>query len=314
MTETPLDAIEGRGRTRIGFEDIDLRYVLKMRAFIRACMQPIFGDLERHMATQALRQRGIAPIMFYLIFENSPTPLLFLGEIETRHTIRLKRSTTPDPKAPGGSTQRLLLEMDAEVWSQPGSGDPKALGTEPRDRPLQHVGRFRGLHVVTRPVAAPGERQVTEVPPEMARLKETPFTDPYPTPELISQVPAGFTAVNGGPWEQYSSVWGLPNTDVNQHVNVHEYIYGMENHFSRLLFMARLPLAQHRIAKSHLLFRKPFFPGDLYALRGKLWTQGRQTLLVGSFHQAGPEGQVDARPSVAVRMEGVIEPGGPSAH
>jgi hypothetical protein len=84
----------------------------------------------------------------------------------------------------------------------------------------------------------------------------------------------------------------------------------MENHFSRLLFAARLPLAQHRIAISHLLFRKPFFPGDLYALRGRLWTQGQRTLLVGSFHQAGAEGQVDARPSVAVRMEGVIEPAG----
>jgi hypothetical protein len=148
----------------------------------------------------------------------------------------------------------------------------------------------------------------------MAILRESLYAHPFPTPELISQVPDGFTAVDLGQWEQFSSVWGLPNTDINQHVNVKEYIFGMENHFTRMLFAARMPVAQNRIAKAHLLFRKPSFPGDMYAIRGKLWTQGQNTVLVGAFHKAGPEGQVDARPSVAVRMEGVFEGDPPAKH
>jgi hypothetical protein len=311
MAGTSLDRIEGRGRTRISFEELDLRYHLKMRAFINTCITPIFTDMERCMSIGALRQRGIAPIMFYLVFENSATPLVFHSEIETRHTIRLKRAEVPHPKTPG-TAGRLMLDMDAEIWGQPGLGDPRTLGTEPRDRPLERVGHFRGLHVVTRPVAPPGERQVTEVPPEMQVLRETPYTDPFPTPERIAQVPTGFAPFNGGPWEQHSSVWGLPNTDINQHVNVKEYIFGMENQFTRLLFAARLPVTEHRIAKAHFLFRKPFFPGQMYAIRAKLWTQGANTLLVGAFHPAGAEGDVDAHPSVAVRMEGVIEPGRPA--
>jgi hypothetical protein len=308
MTEAEQqDYLEGRGETRISFEEIDQRYTLKMRAFIKVCMPPIFQDLERRARMFKMRQRGIAPIMFHLVFENTPTPLVFNSRLETEHKVSLRRSVTPDAKAPGGETVRLLLEMESRLTGRPGSGDADTLGFERGAGPPVPAGSMRALHVITRPVAAPGERQVTEVPEELRSLRVRPFDGPLPGPEALAQVAAGFAPVAAGPWEEYTSVWGLPNTDINQHVNVHEYICGMENHFSRLLFAARQPVERHRIARTELIFRKPFFPGDLYRIRGRIWLNGGKTLLVGAFHKAAAEGQVDERPSVAVRMEGEVD-------
>jgi hypothetical protein len=305
---TPLDRIAGSGKVYIGFEEIDLRYRLKMRAFIGACMPPIFADLERQVNMRDLRRQGIASIMFYLRFENTAAPLVFNSRLESRHSVWLRRSVTPDAKARGGKAERLMLDMEAELWGRRGTGDPRALGTEAPQGEPEMLGRMRGLHVITRPVGPPGERQVTEVPAALRVLKEHPFDEPFPTPERVCEPPAGYAPHAGGPWEQDTTVWGLPNTDINQHVNVKEYIFWVENLFSRLLFSARLPVAEHRIAKAELLFRKPFFPGTMCVLRGKLYTKGQNTVLLATYHPAGPEGQVDERPSVAVRMEGAIEP------
>ncbi|HUJ75507.1 MAG TPA: hypothetical protein VL359_11640, partial [bacterium] len=252
-----------------------------------------------------LRQAGIVPIMFYLQFENTPSHLVFQSELESDHEILLCRSTSTDP-ATGKETQRLLLDMRVQLTGRQGSGNPASLGFETGDFPRVPAGRMRGLQVLTRPVAPPGERQVTELPPNANLLQVHPFTEPYPVPEHLQTIPPGYTQMPATEWERSTSVWGLPNTDVNQHVNVHEYIYGGENQVSRLLHAAGLPIDRHLITKAALLFRKPFFPGQVYRMQGPLWTQGARTLVVTTFHLVSRDGSVEPRPSVAVRMEGIV--------
>lgn len=304
-----MDQFEGGGQDRIAFEEIDLRYHLKMRAFVKLCMSPVFADLERRFRISAMRDRGIVPIMFHLAFENTDIPIVFLSVARMTHQVRLCRSVTPRPEGP--PVERLLLDMHIQIHARRGSGDPAKLGAVDGDTPEVQVARMRGLQVLTRPVAPPSERQVTRVPEELAQLREHLFEEPFPVPEHLAGIPPGFVAAPAGPFPHHDTVWGLPNTDINQHVNVLEYIYGMENHFARRLHGAGLPLAKHRIAKAQLLFRKPFFPGDTVRIQGPLLVQGSRTLLIGGYHRFGDgfkgDGAPDAIPSVAVRMEGVLD-------
>jgi hypothetical protein len=300
----PIEHFAGTGQYRVSFEEIDQRYHLKMRAFVRVGMPPIFTDLEKRFNLTQMRRRGIVPIMFNLTFENFDVPLVLNSSTRIEHQVRLRRSVTPQPE--GAPLVRLLLEMNAQIYAPVGSASA-LLGGEADGRPEAQVGQLSGYQVFTRPVAPPGERQVTEAPEELADLQVHPFDDPYPSPENLSQIPAGFTAAPAGPFPHLDTVWGLANTDVNQHVNVQEYVFGMENHFARRLHGAGLSQVKHRIARTQLLFRKPFFAGDLVRIQGPLLIHGSRTLLVGGYHRMGADGSVEARPSAAVRMEGLLD-------
>jgi hypothetical protein len=304
-----MEQFEGSGRFYPSFEELDQRYHLKMRAFVRLVMPPIFIALEKRFALAQMRRRGIVPIMFDLIFENSDVPLILNRPARVDHQVRLRRSLTPQPE--GAPLERLLMEMNAQIFAPRGAGDPAALGGEDEGGPEVQVGRLFGYQVFTRPVAPPGERQVTGTPEELAELKVHPFDAPFPAPEHIAQIPPGFSPAPPGPFPHLDTVWGLPNTDVNQHVNVQEYVFGMENHFARRLHGAGLPQARHRIARTELLFRKPFFAGELVRIQGPLLVNGARTLLIGGFHRLDAKGVPEARPSAAVRMEGVLD--GPGA-
>lgn len=311
MTEAPLPSLEGRGEARLSFEDIDQHYQLKIAALIELCMPSIFKGLERRFDLAGMRAEGIVPIMFFLQFETYPQALIFASPVETAYHVRLRRSVMPGPPgASAGKVERLLLDMEAEVRAREGDGDPAALGGGPRDGRMVPAGRMRGVHVITRPVAPPGERQVVDVPPALQGLQEHPWEEPYPSVEGLQDVPAGYNAHETGAWHEQRTVWGLHNTDINQHVNVHEYILGVENHCSRLLFAANLPVARHRVSRMSILFRRPFFAGDPCGVRGELYTDDHRTLLLGGVHRAEPEGGLDPRPSVFARVEGAIDPAG----
>jgi hypothetical protein len=300
-----MDQYEGSGRFLPSFEEIDQRYHLKMRAFVRLVLPPIFFDLEKRFALSSLRQRGIWPIMFNLTFENSDVPLILNKPARVDHRVRLRKSVTPQPQ--GAPLERLLLEMEAQIFAARGSGDPARHGAEDVGHPEVPVGRLSGYQVFTRPVAPPGQRQVTDAPEELAELKVHPFDKPFPVPEHLAQVPPGFAPAPEGPFPHLDTVWGLPNTDVNQHVNVQEYVMGMENHVARRLHGAGLPQARHRIARTETVFRKPFFAGEGVRIQGPLLVSGARTLVIGGYHRLDAKGVPEARPSAAVRMEGILD-------
>jgi hypothetical protein len=243
--------------------------------------------------------------MFHLIFENSDVPLILNHPARLDHEVRLRRSLTPQPE--GAPLERLLLEMEAQIFAPQGSASPAALGGEVQDGPEVPVGRLFGYQVFTRPVAAAADRQVTGTPEELGELIVHPFDKPFPAPEHLAHVPPGYAPAPEGIFPHLDTVWGLANTDVNQHVNVQEYVFGMENHFARRLHGAGLPQPKHRIARAELLFRKPFFAGDLVRIQGPLYVNGSRTLLIGGYHRLDAAGVPDARPSAAVRMEGVLD-------
>ena len=60
----------------------------------------------------------------------------------------------------------------------------------------------------------------------------------------------------------------------------------------------------HRIVRTDILFRKPFFRGQPLCLRGDLYLEGNRSVMLGGIHPVDPEGGVIERPSVFTRMEG----------
>ena len=308
MSLSELDAYTGGGSNRhISFEEIDQQYRLKIRGFISLCMPPIFKGLEQDMSLDDLRTDGVVPIMYYLTFETSPNHLAFKGRIDTEHSVRLCHSVQPASK---DSTQppreRMLLDMQIDIRAQTASYDPHAFGGGEISDESVPAGRMRGVHVLTRPTAPAGRRGVTEAPSQLRGLKVHPWNEPYPSIEGLQALPAGYQAVDAGPWHEQRSVWGLSNTDINQHVNVHEYIINIENHFARMLHGAGLAVPSHRVERTDIIFRKPSFMGEVYAMRADLYTQAGQTLFLGGFYAVDGKGQVDSRASVFARMAGTL--------
>ncbi|MDH4247623.1 MAG: hypothetical protein OEW39_07390 [Deltaproteobacteria bacterium] len=302
-TVTPVEMLEGKGRSHLDFREIDQRFQLKVHAFIDLCMPPVFSGLEQQHGLRALRESGVAPVMHYLQFEVIPRPFAFKGAVEMPFTVALRRHREPARKR-----SRLILDMRVQVLANPGTGDPLAMGSKDSGAELLPAGNLRVLQVLTRPVALAGERQVTEIPDSLRGLKEHPFPGDYPSIESMSGIPTGFEERETGPWGEFRSAWGLHNSDVNQHVNVNEYVHGIENHFARLLWGAQLPLERHQILGAELLFAKPGFIGQAYGIRTRLWVRGEETLLLGGYYSLQPEGDWAPKPSVFVRMQGLFSP------
>lgn len=305
-TET-IDYFRGSGERGLAFCDLDQHYRLKHRAFIEICMSPVFEELETKFRMLALRQKGIVPIMFYLDFHASRTPIAFGRKVSTEYAVSIHRTESEN-----GAPRRLLLDMRAKVKAHRGSGSASALGFEKEKGPLEEVGGCQVLQVFTRPLAPAGERGITELPQELEAFNVRPWEAPYPTVDRLLAGPEGGSEPQGwaepdtGDWRESTSVWGMPNTDVNQHINVEEYIAHMENHASRLLHAAGLPLTQHHHGRVQVIFRRPCFPGDLFGLRGRLWIKDGRTVCVTGLHDITSEGQWSPRPNVAARFEGEV--------
>ena len=315
MTDQPLPSLTGTGQDRLTFEDIDQQYKLKIRSFIRLSMSSVFTTLEKEVDMGQLRAMGVIPVMFFLQFRAEPPPLALLSRVETRFEVFLRHAAPPGRGGEGDAgtgdagPSRLLLDMRVDILGQAGSGDPKALGGGHRSREMVKAGWMRGVHVITKPLAPPGERFPAEIPEPLRGLAVTPLAEPYPTVEGLDGAPEGFQQADTGQWREQRSVWGMQNTDVNQHVNVQEYLQGLENHFTRLVFGAGRPPGGHRIVRTDILFRKPFFQGQPLCLRGDLYLDGNRSVMLGGIHPVDPEGGIVERPSVFTRMEGEFSTG-----
>lgn len=309
--DAPLDCLEGKGGGTLGFDELDQDYQLKIRSMIRVCMPPVFSDLERRFDLKALRAGGTIPVMFFLQFETYPQSLAFGGALEVDYRLWLRRSVSPPPPGRGAEpVQRLLFDMDIAVNAEEGAEHRHQFGAAETSGRIVPAARMRGAHVITRPLAPPDRRQVTEVPAELAGLAEHAWEGPFPTVDMLGHAPEGYTALPAGDWQELRSVWALHNTDINQHVNVQEYITALENHYARQLFAAGLPVARHRIARTDILFRRPSFMGESHAVRGQLYVDGNRTVFLGGVYRVLPDGNVDAKPSVFTRMEGELSPAG----
>lgn len=304
-----LEEISGTDQRPLGFEDLDQHFRFKVRAFISRCMPPVFKDLEVNHGLREMRKSGVAPIMFYLEFSVGDQPLAFGSMASTDYKVRLQRhvsQTKESEGGKGGGVTRMLLDMNIDVTAPKGSGDPMNIERVAATGEQAHGGHMRGLHVLTRPVAPPGQRQVLEPPAQLADLRVHSFHEVYPDVEEMSRIPQGFQAQSAGGWQASRGVFGLHNTDINQHVNVHESIFGLEDHLAQALHGAGLPAGEHRVVRAAYLFRKPFFMGQPYGLQGNLWRDGERTLFTGGVHGLEANGEMAEKPSVFTRMEGTL--------
>ena len=304
---TTLDAITGGGDTPSQFDHIDMTYRLRIRAYVGICMAPIFMSLNEHLKMMEMRKQGIASIMFYLDFANGATPIAFGRRLRTKHTLKLYRSITDKNNQPVRSgTERLMFGSESIITARARSHGSETLGFDDGSGPIVEAGRAQILHVLTKPVAAANERQVTAMPESLRNLKEHAWDQALPSVEGLSQAPSGYQRVDVGTWAQRSDVWGMPNTDINQHVNVQEYIMGGENQFSRVLRGAGLPLETHRISRAQFLFRKPFFPGQEYLIRAQLFRRDNLTQMQAGYHLL--EGTTpNPRASTFVVFDGTVD-------
>lgn len=307
MTDQPREYLAGTGQDHLTFEDIDQLHNLKIRAFIRLCMNPVFTELEREFQVSALRAEGVIPVMFYLRFTAQPAALELMSRVRTEFQVHLRRGAPAAENAAAQSTpgaSRLLLDMNVDILAAEKHGGSGSLGGGPRSDRLVKAGHFRGLHVITRPLAPRAERHLAVTPERLRKLMEHPLDEPYPTVGLLETPPEGYGALDSGQWGEQRTVWGLQNTDINQHINVLEYMNHLENHFTRLIHGAGQDAANHRTVRTEILFRKPFFRGEPMAMRGQLYVKERHTVMLGGIYPAEPEGGPPPRPSVFARMEG----------
>lgn len=283
--QQPLDFISGIGKSPAHFDILDMMYRLRMRAFVGLCMPPIFAGLEQHLKMMPLRRSGYAPVMFFLDFRSGLTPIAFGRALQSEFSLRMYRSITDANNQPAvEGTERLLFDCHVTLQGKARSHGPETLGFDDGSGEMIEAGSAEIMHVITRPVASAGDRQVKSVPEELRVLREHRWDKPLPSVENLGVPPKDYERLAAGLWEERRDTWGIPNTDINQHVNVLEYITGGENQFSRLLHGAGLPVAKHHISRARLLFRKPFFPGQTYLIRSELYRRDRATQMHAGFY------------------------------
>jgi len=298
------DALIGTRTQALAFEHLDMRRRLRLRAFVGLCMPLVFETLHAEVGLFALRRRGYAPVSFYLDFTAGEAALAPGSTLALDYAIRLARSAPEGAGASGAG--RLMFVSQIDLRAAAPESDAGAQSDAGAERPTVPAGSARIVHVLTRPAARAGEHRVETVPEELRGLKEHRWEEPLPSLASLERAPDGYAPLEAGPWAESQDVWGLPNTDVNQHVNVKEYVMGAENQFTRLLHGAGLPVAGHRIARARLLLRKPFFAGQTYALRAALYRRNAHTRMHAGFYLLDAA-QPAPRASSFVVCDGVLE-------
>ena len=299
--------MEGTGKSSGDFSNMDMNFNLKLESYIPICLPTNFRNIAKHVDLGGLRKRGIAPIVYYADIQNTPQKVAFARSVYIKDRAFLRRSLSSTHQGSEHSEkkrERLFFDLSSEVSAHQNTGGMEKLGLGDHEGEITPVGKMQILQVITKPLAPPQERRVTEVPEELQLLQEHPWHDPFPSIAQLEAFPPEYQeATHPAPLPFYS-VWGLSNTDVNQHVNMIEYIAGFQNHYTRLLFRLNKPLAQHFIHHAQIIFRKPFFPGQCYAIHGKIGFAGDQTVMLAGFYQADPEGNFDPNPFTFSRMDG----------
>ena len=285
--------------------DLDQQRNLKIRTFVRLGLRPLFDDLQDHLRFKEMGQAGIAPGQYYEDFEAVPGEFGYDRRFQTELTIRLRRARIPGPR---GAVERLVIETAGCLKSAAATGPSPAIGFDPPLGALSLAGRSRVLHLLTKPANPPGERQVTEVPDQLAELSVRPFDGGWPTMASLRAAPSDHAAV-APESDPVFGVWGIANSDVFAHVHAREYLYAMENRLAGLLYDAGLALDRFSPTRARVIFRRPSLVGERYALRSRLFHRtsaaGGTVVAVGSFHRITNEG-IDDRPATGLRFEGLV--------
>jgi len=287
--------------------DLDLTRNLKIRAFMELVLAPVFRDLQPRLRYDEMGRRGITPMQYFQDFRNYPAPLGYGDRFDGSYEVRLCRSVSHERRGGGTRAQpveRLILETRASLTGRPATGAPTSLGFEPPLGAPTVAGTGRVLHVLTRPQNPPGHRWVSEIPEEIGFLRPHPFEGPFPTIQHLAQLEDGFVEIEGTA-AGLTGVWGMANSDVFQHIHAREYTVAMENGIALSMAAAKLPLESYLATRARVIFRRPSFVGQRYALTIRLFRRDAEIVALGAFHGADDASIADdSRAAVYLRFEG----------
>ena len=341
-----LDHLRGENRSPIDFAHLDLHGFPKLRSLVQAVMPHVFSQLEAQFDHMAMRREGVMPVMYHLAFTSEQMPLRMLSDVECRHRVYLYRSEA-EPGVKGSKT-RLLESIRFALWGTRRRRLAGSMADEDDQAPLERAAEGEILQVFTRPLAAPGKRDVVDAPEQLAALRVHPYLQEFPTVEwLLRQREAAETSpvksppvksppVKSSPAKtppaksspanlirqsepddrRHEMVWGLANTDVNQHVNVVEYLMLIENQTTLLLHQAGIDVARYAMSGLNLIVRKPFFPGQVCRVRAALYRRPPSEALgervrprfevYGTVHLLDARGEPEERPALGIRSLGTL--------
>ncbi len=156
--------------------------------------------------------------------------------------------------------------------------------------------RLFGEHVLTRLLAPPDARRVTELPG--GGVPETAYR--APAFDTLLAVPGGSVWLEPAILPDPTNVvFGLVHTDVNQHVNSMVYASVFEDAVLRRL--AALGRSTKVLGRTLVVgFRKPFFAGETARIALRLFEDGPISGAVGTFAEIGDA--PGAKPRVFLRM------------
>ncbi|MBF0276146.1 MAG: hypothetical protein HQM13_00085 [SAR324 cluster bacterium] len=301
-----IEFVSGKGEIPGDFSNMDMNFNLKLGSYVNLCLPSNYQTLEKQFDLPGLRKRGIAPIVYYTAIQNTPQKVSFGHPVYVKNKVRLCRNVMEYPavnaQEPGKRVERLMFDLSTESSAHQNTGGAEKLGLSEEIGEIRPVGKIHIYQIFTKPLALAHERRVTEVPEELRSLKEHSLPGPFPSIEGLEKFPENFQKEQE--LSPFFSVWGMSNTDINQHVNMVEYIDGFQEHFTRLLFHAKKPISTHFIHEAQIIFRKPFFPGQRYAIQGKIGFDGEQSVLLAGYYLADDGGNLDPNPFNFTRMNG----------
>jgi hypothetical protein len=241
------------GQSRPRYEDIAQDGRLRLEG-VWPPIGPILwsGELSITRSLAELGSLGIRAVLTRAVLWGGSEPLSVRSTV--RHELGYALTHSRDAS---GRVDRILFD----TWLA--SSAPRGVENDgqPASGPSVLAARAHGQHVFTRPVAAPGQHRVLELPvPNLPTVPEARglWLDPL----ALLELPDGAEPLEAQPSPDSALVaFGLAHTDGNQHVNFLAYPRLIED--AALRRLSSLGQGSRWLARfAEIGYRKPCFAGD----------------------------------------------------
>jgi len=273
------------------YEDLNqdgrLRVIAVPECLARTVWSQLIGPSRVY---RKLTKGGIVPVLTRLSVAGGEGPLSVNNPVMATGRCRFAHTLDDDAEI-----QRIVLNMWGDLTGprasthdpQPpnGAGDPIL------------AGRVFAEHTLTRPFAPSGARAVRS-------LQGIEGLSPFPkarylgeSPRALAALPRGAKAVGPAILDTEPVLFGLDDTDANQHVNA--LVYPRLFRVAALRHLARQGATEKRMMRTlEIGFRKPSFAGDCSFIRVRTYHHRGSA---GALCTLGPE-DPDATPRCYARL------------
>ena len=269
------DDQRGSGSYPLRFEDLSQDRRLLLETVVASVGPALWkAVLSRHAAAAAMNADGVRPIFTRLLVDGGAARFHFPADLTASGAYELASERAAD-----GTIVRLYLNMWTEIEPMP---DDRA-----------SPPRLFAEHVLTRPVAPPERRRVTQVPgiePPRTEYRQPPVQQTLALPEGATWLETSLRA------DVRPNAFGLVHTDINQHVN--SLVYPRLFEEAALRRFAELGRDTRVLSRRlEITFKRPFFAGQTARIALRAFAAGERLGAVGVF--------VEGNESADATFEGV---------